>query len=83
VVRGELTEQTPRHSPALSLARRRYPAGSTRPFDARHVHRVANTGVVPAISLHVYSPALASMTRYRIHKGMLQVAEVERAGANW
>jgi hypothetical protein len=81
VVSGALTEQTPRRG--LRMTSRRYPAGSTRPFGARHIHRVANEGVVPAISLHVYGPALTSMTRYRIERGALCVAAVERAGANW
>jgi predicted metal-dependent enzyme (double-stranded beta helix superfamily) len=83
VVTGELTEQTLRRSTTRDLASRQYRAGSTRLFGAHHIHRVANTGVIPAISLHVYTPALVSMTRYRINDGRLLVAEVQRAGANW
>lgn len=83
VVSGELTEQTVRRTPTLGLARRIYRAGSTRPFNARHVHRVANNGIVPAVSLHVYSPAIASMTRYRIEDGELRAIVVERAGGDW
>ena len=83
VVSGELTEHTLRRAPGSALTSRRYRAGSTRPFGAHHLHRVENTGVVPAISLHVYAPALVSMTRYRIDGGRLLVAEVARAGANW
>ncbi len=83
VVSGELTEQTVRRLPVPGLTSRRYRAGATRPFGARHVHRVVNAGVVPAISLHVYSPALTSMTRYRFEDGALRTAVVERAGADW
>lgn len=59
------------------------PAGAGRRFGAHHVHGVANRGDVPAISIHVYSPALRSMTRYRLVDGKLRVAEVERAGVSW
>ena len=83
VVSGELTEQTLRRGPGAGLTGRRYPGGTTRPFHAAHVHQVTNTGIVPAISVHVYSPALTSMTRYRLYDGVLHVAEVERAGADW
>jgi hypothetical protein len=31
-------------------------------FGADHVHEVRNAGVVPAVSLHVYSPSLETMT---------------------
>jgi hypothetical protein len=35
------------------------------------------------VSLHVYSPAIASMTRYRIEDGELRAIVVERAGGDW
>jgi hypothetical protein len=82
VVSGVLTEQTVRRWPG-GLASRAYPAGRTRAFGPRHVHRVSNEGLVPAISLHVYAPVLTSMTRYRVEDGALRVATVERAGADW
>jgi hypothetical protein len=47
------------------------------------VHRVVNDGALPAISLHVYSPALTSMTRYEPVGGTLRRSAVERAGADW
>jgi len=59
------------------------PAGAGRRFGAHHVHSVANRGTVPAISIHVYAPALRSMTRYRLLDGKLRVAEIERAGVSW
>jgi mannose-6-phosphate isomerase-like protein (cupin superfamily) len=59
------------------------PAGAARSFAARHVHRITNTGTVPAVSLHVYAPALRAMTRYRIEDGTLYEATVEKAGVDW
>jgi mannose-6-phosphate isomerase-like protein (cupin superfamily) len=58
-------------------------AGAARSFDARHVHRITNPGTVPAVSLHVYAPALREMTRYRIEDGTLSTAVVEKAGVDW
>jgi hypothetical protein len=57
--------------------------GSARAFGPRHVHRIVNAGTEPAVSLHVYAPALRVMTRYRIDDGMLSVAVVEKAGVDW
>jgi hypothetical protein len=57
--------------------------GTVRAFGPRHVHRIVNAGAVPAVSLHVYAPALREMTRYRIDGGVLSVAVVERAGVDW
>lgn len=80
VVSGTLTEQT---VSAGRLRPRQLPAGQSRRFGARHVHQVANDGAVPAVSLHVYGPALRTMTRYRLDDGRLRVAEVELAGVSW
>ena len=33
-------------------------------FGPDHIHEVRNTGVVSAVSLHVYAPALATMRFY-------------------
>lgn len=80
VVEGTLVEKTVSggrvHEQAL-------PAGGGRRFGVHHVHGVANHGTVPAVSIHVYAPALRSMTRYRLLDGKLRVAEVERAGVSW
>jgi mannose-6-phosphate isomerase-like protein (cupin superfamily) len=62
---------------------RRLTAGLGRQFDARHVHRVGNDGSAPAVSVHVYAPALTSMTRYEMVGGSLRRLAVERAGADW
>jgi len=80
VVEGELTEETfAGVRPASTLM----PSGTGRGFGAHHVHRVANLGPKPAVSIHVYGPALTSMTQYRVESGRLVVASVERAGIQW
>ena len=76
VVSGQLREET-------ANATRHLSTGTGRRFGPRHVHRVVNDGVLPAISLHVYSPALTSMTRYELVGGALRPLAVERAGADW
>ena len=82
VVTGALTETTVApggvHEVVRLLARPR-----VRTFGAAHLHDVANRGSVPAISLHVYAPALQTMRRYeRIDERLRQVSE-EKAGASW
>jgi len=44
---------------------------------------MVNAGTVPAVSLHVYAPALTRMTRYELVDGALRALAVERAGADW
>jgi Cysteine dioxygenase type I len=82
VVTGALTETTVApggaHEVVRLLTRPR-----VRTFGAAHLHDVANRGTVPAISLHVYAPALQTMRRYeRIDEQLRQVSE-EKAGASW
>jgi len=76
VVSGQLREDTVGGS-------RQLVTGSGRRFGSQHVHRVVNDGALPAISLHVYSPALTSMTRYDMVGGSLVKLAVEKAGADW
>jgi predicted metal-dependent enzyme (double-stranded beta helix superfamily) len=58
--------------------------GGIRAFDAGYVHDVANRGPEPAVSLHVYGPALTRMTRYRLAgDGQLIPTATEQAGADW
>jgi hypothetical protein len=83
VVEGYLTEDTPTRGAEVTLATRGYGTGATRPFGPRHVHRMANSGTVPAVSVHVYSPALTHMTRYALADGALRPRTVERAGRDW
>ncbi|MBH0120803.1 cysteine dioxygenase [Rhodococcus sp. NPDC003382] len=67
--------------PTLSTAE--YDAGQAREFDSHHVHEIVNAGDRPAVSVHVYAPALSSMHRYRIEDGILRLTSSERAGADW
>jgi predicted metal-dependent enzyme (double-stranded beta helix superfamily) len=82
VVKGALTETTVAPDGAHEVVRtlhRRH----VRTFGTAHVHDVANRGPDPAISLHVYAPALTTMRRYeRVDEQLRQVSQ-ERAGANW
>ncbi|MGK5740766.1 cysteine dioxygenase [Micromonospora sp. URMC 103] len=80
VVAGILTEET---VSGARLRPRRLPAGSGRRFGARHVHLVANRDDAPAVSVHVYRPALRRMTRYHLGGGRLRVADVAEAGVAW
>ncbi|MEU1606315.1 cysteine dioxygenase [Micromonospora matsumotoense] len=80
VVAGELTEQTVSGG---RLRPHRLAAGAGRRFGPRHVHVVTNRGDQPAVSVHVYRPALRHMTQYRLVDGRLQVAEVALAGVSW
>ncbi|MFE0588997.1 cysteine dioxygenase [Micromonospora echinospora] len=80
VVSGTLTEEVVSGG---SLRPRPLAAGTGRRFGPRHVHRVTNRGDQPAVSLHVYRPALHRMTRYHLTDGRLRVAEVALAGVAW
>ena len=66
VITGSLVETIPWRDDGgeVTLARREVHSGVTLAFGAGHVHDVRNEAVVHALSLHVYSPPLASMTYY-------------------
>ncbi|WP_270889762.1 cysteine dioxygenase [Pedococcus sp. 5OH_020] len=57
--------------------------GEGRSFGGHHVHNVTNLGERPALSVHVYSPALRGMTRYAVAGDTLEAVGVERAGEQW
>ncbi|MEU4559324.1 cysteine dioxygenase family protein [Actinoplanes sp. NPDC023936] len=57
--------------------------GAGRRFGEHHVHRMTNLSTQPAVSVHVYGPALTTMTKYRLGPAGLEVLTVERAGAEW
>ncbi len=78
VIRGALVEAVPRRDDTgrLSLVRHELQAGATLGFGAGHVHDVTNESDQHALSLHVYSPALTSMTFYEMAGGQLVVREV-------
>jgi predicted metal-dependent enzyme (double-stranded beta helix superfamily) len=87
VLQGLITERTPigpvQDGAPVAWRRRVLVAGSTRSFGPDHVHDVA-TGTVPAVSLHVYGPALERMTRWDVDRGgRLVRLGTERAGADW
>lgn len=80
VVTGALTEET---VGAHGLTGQVLNTGEGRRFGAHHVHRVHNHGTVPAVSIHVYGPALSSMTRYELDGGQLVATGIDRAGVQW
>ena len=82
---GSLTEETVTVSPGGSprITARELGDGAGRRFGPRHIHRVTNRSARPATSIHVYGPALATMTRYRLVRQSLEVLAVESAGAQW
>ncbi|MBB5872453.1 mannose-6-phosphate isomerase-like protein (cupin superfamily) [Allocatelliglobosispora scoriae] len=80
VVAGSLTEET---VGANGLHGVELGAGAGRRFGAHHVHRIRNNGDVPAISVHVYGPALRIMTRYDLEDGKLVPTGVDQAGVQW
>ena len=53
------------------LRERRHATGATVGFDGRHVHDVRNLAAAPAVSVHAYSPPLASMNFYDLEHGRL------------
>jgi len=85
VVSGTLTEYTVKTPPgsAPRLASDSLHPGDGRAFGPHHIHQITNAATQPAVSLHVYGPALREMTRYHIAGGQLLVTAVDRAGADW
>ena len=61
----------------------RWTPGEIRRFGPSHVHQVRNDGPEPAVSLHAYTPALTTMTRYALAPEGLVVVGVDAAGASW
>ena len=85
VLSGSLTEDsvtTPAGGPARIVGRE-LGEGAGRRFGSRHVHRITNRSSRPAVSIHVYGPALSTMTRYRLGFEGLEVLQVEKAGVQW
>jgi predicted metal-dependent enzyme (double-stranded beta helix superfamily) len=87
VLEGEVDEAAlappRRHAPA-ALVHRTLVAGRVRAFGDGYVHDVINTGRRPAVSLHVYAPALDTMRRFVLDDlGVPRVVSVEREGVDW
>jgi predicted metal-dependent enzyme (double-stranded beta helix superfamily) len=55
-------------------------SGGCSAFGPHYVHQVTNTGTVAAVSVHVYTPALTVMNRYRLEPQGLRHLSVEQAG---
>ncbi len=83
VYAGALTEEVVTAGRTPRITTRELGEGTGRRFGGRHIHRIANRSDHPAISIHVYGPALSTMTRYRIRPEGLDVLAVERAGVQW
>jgi hypothetical protein len=81
VITGTLTEAVPRRDGTgrLSLVRNELHAQTTLGFGTGHVHDVTNQSAGPAVSLHVYSPALTSMTFFDVVEDRLVAREVHWA----
>ena len=81
VVEGTLVE----HEVAgRDLRTRVLPAGDTVLLSPGSIHEVRNVHAEPATSIHVYSPPLASMTRYeRDSLEPIETEEIEDEPAYW
>lgn len=67
-----------------ALLRRTLAASRYRTFTEGYVHDVTNLGTAPAVSLHVYAPALDTMRRFVLDaSGRPQVVARERSGVDW
>ena len=80
VISGTLVEAVPWRDDTgrLSLVRNELRADTTLGFGAGHVHDVTNEAGEHALSLHVYSPALTSMTFFDLVGNRL-----EAQGLRW
>lgn len=67
----------------VTVSRASFDTGQVRNFDSHHVHEIVNNGLTPAVSVHVYAPALDAMSRYRLDGDVLRLSVSERAGADW
>ena len=85
VVHGALTERTVTGTRAGGVrdGEALLTAGRVRLFGPHHVHQVGNVGVLPAVSVHVYTPRLSVMNTYRVADGGLWRTGTERAGVDW
>lgn len=84
VAAGVLTERVvARKSGAPVEVTRTLGVGRSRVFGPHYIHQVSNTGTVPAVSVHVYTPGLTVMNTYRLDPQELFHLGVEQAGVNW
>lgn len=64
VIEGELVEAYTDRQAQGRVRRRHLAAGETVSFGAHHVHDLLNPGSGVAVTVHAYSPPLATMTFY-------------------
>jgi mannose-6-phosphate isomerase-like protein (cupin superfamily) len=83
VLYGTVQEQVVSRTDRPTLQNRLIQAGEARAFGPHHVHRVGNVATTSAVSLHVYAPALTTMTRYQLTDAGLRVLGVDQAGVSW
>jgi predicted metal-dependent enzyme (double-stranded beta helix superfamily) len=87
IVQGTLTELhatvAPDRAPQIDPVTRVLPAGALRTFGRRHLHRVSNHDLEPAVSLHVYAPALSAMNEYVRRGNELNLVVTQQVGVNW
>lgn len=87
VLSGALTEEhavvSPLSAPQIVPQPRVLVADTLRSFGRRHIHRVTNHALEPAVSLHVYSPALVEMNSYRRDGDRLHLTSSSLVGVHW
>jgi quercetin dioxygenase-like cupin family protein len=82
VLQGVLVEGAAAHG-RVRATRQIHRPGTSRSFDADHVHRIDNEGPDPAVSLHVYAPRLQIQHDYANEDGILRQIATRRAGRDW
>jgi predicted metal-dependent enzyme (double-stranded beta helix superfamily) len=86
VVRGTLTERvasTGRLERPVPETTVELTVGRIRHFGPHYVHQVTNTARGPAVSVHVYTPALTEMNTYSAEGDRLVHIGTEQAGVDW
>ncbi|MGB6224925.1 MAG: hypothetical protein WBF76_06120, partial [Pseudonocardiaceae bacterium] len=85
IAAGTLTERVVAAKPGRPPVEvtRALHTGRCRAFGPHYIHQVTNIGPVPAVSVHVYTPGLAVMNRYRLEPSGLSHLAVEQAGVDW
>jgi predicted metal-dependent enzyme (double-stranded beta helix superfamily) len=86
-LRGTLTEEhatvSPFAQPRIVPGARELSTGTLRAFGTKHIHRVTNHTLEPAVSLHVYSPALVEMNAYVDDGRELKLTKSQLVGVDW
>ena len=84
VVRGVLTERVFATGPSgAHETTARLGGDRLRQFGEHYVHEVTNDDDEPAVSVHVYTPALREMNTYDVRGGRLLRTGTEKAGVDW